>query len=223
MARRLARLRSLTPAFSVEGLRTRTDRRRGKGIFDRVVESMARMREAGVPYGISVTVTRDNIQEIISDESLNFFFHELGAYYAFYFQYLPIGRNADFENMPSPNERLFFRQRSWEVIVRQRFPIFDFWNHGSLVGGCIAAGRDSGLYIDGSGDVTPCVFFPYVAGNVHETYAKGGTLKDIWKAPLLGEERSWQKAYSGAKGRPKPEGNWLAPCPFRDHPELMTG
>jgi MoaA/NifB/PqqE/SkfB family radical SAM enzyme len=67
-------------------------------------------------------------------------------------------------------------------VVRQRHLfLLDFWNHGPMVEGCIAAGRDRGyLHIDWNGNVMPCVFMPYVAANLFEIYDRGGTLNDVW-------------------------------------------
>jgi len=59
VAARLAEVGNFTPAFSVEGWRERTDTRRGDGVFDQVLEAMERLYQVGVPYGISLTATRD--------------------------------------------------------------------------------------------------------------------------------------------------------------------
>ncbi len=218
MAVRLARLGNLTPALSVEGLQSRTDARRGMGVFDRVLAAMADLRQAGVPFGISVTVNRDNWEEILSDEFLDFFFDRQGAFYGFLFQYMPIGRNADLNRMPTPEQTIQFWRRSWEVVAKKQHFLLDFWNHGPLVEGCIAAGRERGyLYIDWSGKVMPCVFAPYAGANIHQVYSQGGNLNDAWVAPLFKTIRQWQRDYGYGQNNLTVEGNWLHPCPFRDH------
>ena len=58
LALRLAKTGNLTPTISLEGWRERTDARRGAGIFDRTLETMNRLRAAGVPFGVSLTATR---------------------------------------------------------------------------------------------------------------------------------------------------------------------
>jgi len=180
------------------------------------------MRSVGVPFGISVAVTRRNCDEVLSDEFLDFFFHKQKAFYCFFFQYLPIGRNSDLDNMPTPEQRVSFLHRSRDVIARQKLFLVDFWNHGPLVKGCIAAGREGGyLHIDWNGNVMPCVFAPYSAANVHDVFARGGNLNDIWKTPFLQAIRQWQKTYGYAQPQPSPEANWLRPCPFRDHHGLF--
>lgn len=222
MAARLARLGNLTPALSVEGMRARTDERRGAGIFDRVLEAMADLREAGVPFGISVTVTRDNCEEILSDEFLDFFFEEQGAFYGFLFQYMPIGRSLTMDLMPTHQQRIESWRRCWEVVATKRLFLVDFWNHGPLAEGCISAGRERGyIYIDWNGKVMPCVFAPYSAASIQELYAQGGTLNDVWETPFFEAIRQWQQEYGYRRPELSPEGNWLSPCPFRDHYDLF--
>ncbi len=218
VAARLATLGNLTPAISVEGMRQRTDERRGAGVFDRIQSAMANLREVGVPFGISVTATRFNSEEILSDEFLDLFFGEQGALYGFLFHYMPIGRSFTLQLMPTPEQRIELWRRSWEVIEKRHIALIDFWNHGPLVQGCISAGREGGyIYIDWNGKVMPCVFAPYSVANVQDVYAQGGTLNDLWKAPFFQAIRQWQNDYGFGHSEPLKDGNWLRPCPIRDH------
>lgn len=223
VARRLERLGNLTPAISVEGLEATTDERRGKGQFARTLDAMSLLRQAGVPFGISVTVTANNMEEVLSDRFLDFFFFEQGAFYGFLFQYMPIGRRARLDRMPSPAQRLEIWRRTWEAIETKRIFLFDFWNHGPMVGGCLSAGREGGyLYIDWNGRVMPCVFAPYAVDRLDKVYARGETLDDVWRSPFFQAIRDWQRQY-GYRRDPVPtqEGNWLRPCPIRDHYPLF--
>jgi len=222
VAARLSRLGNLTPAFSVEGMRAITNNCRGEGVFDTVIDGTKLIRRAGVPFGVSVSVTRNNYEEVVSDEFLDLFFNELGAFYAFFFQYLPIGRHPSFELMPTPAQRLWFWRRVWEVVEAKRLFLIDFWNHGPLVKGCISAGRAGGyMYIDWNGNIMPCVFAPYAAANIHQIYESGGTLNDVWASPFFQAIRDWQVKYGFGSETLSAEGNWLSPCPFRDHYSLF--
>jgi MoaA/NifB/PqqE/SkfB family radical SAM enzyme len=223
VARRMERMGNVTPALSVEGLEESTDARRGAGQFRRTLEAMTRLREEGVPFGISVTITRENLAEVLSDRFLDFFFEEQGAFYGFLFQYMPIGTGATLRSVPTPAQRVEIWQRIWDVIERRRIFLFDFWNHGPMVGGCMSAGRQGGyLYIDWAGRVMPCVFTPYSVANVREVYARGETLNHVWQAPFLRAIRDWQREYGYAGGPvPSRAGNWMRPCPIRDHYPLF--
>ncbi len=214
VADRMASLGNLTPAISLEGWRERTDGRRGAGVFDKVVAAMARLRRAGVPFGVSLTATRENVEEIFSDEFMDFLFKEQGALYGWVFHYMPIGRSFTLDLMPTPEQRVWMWKRVWEIIRQRHIFIADFWNHGTLSYGCLAAGRSDGggyLYVDWNGTVSPCVFVPYSPINIKDAYAKGETLEDIWANPFFAGIRNWQEGYR------QRDGNWLAPCIIRDH------
>jgi len=214
VAERLGRMGNLTPAISLEGFRERTDARRGEGVFDKVVATQNRLREAGVPFGISITATRENCEEILSEEFVDFCFRQQGALYGWIFQYMPIGRSYTTRLMPTPKQRAWMWQRSWEIVRDHQIFLADFWNHGTVSDGCLAAGRYNGggyMYIDWNGSVNPCVFVPYSPVNINQAYANGQTLNDAWADPFFAAIRDWQRSY--AEG----EGNWIMPCPNRDH------
>ncbi len=221
-ADRLAELCNLTPAISLEGFRDETDARRGAGTYDRAIRAMARLRERGVPFGVSLTATRKNYKLLLSDEFLEEFFVRQGATYGWIFQYMPIGREIDFSLMPSPEERLWMWRRGWEVIRSKGYFLMDFWNQGTVSGGCISGGRHTGyLYIDWNADVFPCVFVPYSGANLREVYARGGTITEAYDSQFFKAIRKWHNAYGYGKTEPSEHGNWLAPCLIRDHFRVM--
>jgi len=215
--------KNLTPAFSVEGFREATDSRRGAGVFDRVLESMQLIRGAGLPFGISVTVNRNNCIQVLDNDFLDYFFNRQGAFYGFYFQYLPMGRNADFDLMPTAQQRKDFYDRIWLQVKKNRYFLLDFWNHGTLVNGCIAAGREGGYFhVDWNGKVMPCVFAPYSAGNINDIYRERKmTINELWNQPFFRAIRKWQKDYGFGERNATSKGNLLTPCPYRDHHRLF--
>ncbi len=218
VAARLAEVGNLTPAISVEGWEERTDARRGQGTYQRVLKAMANLREVGMPFGISLTATRENCEELLSDEFLHFFFEEQGAIYGWLFQYMPIGRGITLDLLPTPKQRAWMWQRSWQIIREKKYFLPDFWNSGTASDGCISAGRQGGyLYIDWNGKVTPCVFIPYSQININAVYAQGGTLSDVLEAPFFKAIRKWQDDYGYAATKPEACGNWTMPCIIRDH------
>ncbi|MCK4394166.1 radical SAM protein, partial [Candidatus Bipolaricaulota bacterium] len=180
VAKRMGELGNITPAISVEGRVETTEKRRGEGVFGKVMDAFANLRAAGVPFGLSMTATRYNCDELLSDEVVKFYFEEQGAMYGWIFQYMPIGKGYDLSLMVTPEQRLWLQRRIWQVIREKKVFLMDFWNSGTAVHGCLAAGRKAGyFYINWNGDVTPCVFVPYAACNIHEIYEQGGTLMEL--------------------------------------------
>ena len=220
VAKRLGRLGNVSPALSIEGMKERTDARRGEGVFDKVLAAMERLKREGVIIGVSLTATRENADEILSDEVVETFFDGVGATYAFVFHYMPIGRSFTLDLMMTPQQRLRLFERVWWLVRNRHVFIADFWNSATATNGCVAAGRAGGyFYVNWNGDVSPCVFFPYSPVNVRDVFARGGTLDEVWAHPFFADIRRWQREYGYREtNEPCPDcGNWLAPCIIRDH------
>jgi MoaA/NifB/PqqE/SkfB family radical SAM enzyme len=221
VARRMGRLGNVSPALSIEGMKERTDVRRGVGVFDTVLAAMERLRREGVITGVSLTATRENADEILSDEVVGTFFDGLGASYAFVFHYMPIGRSFTLDLMMTPEQRLALFERVWWLVRNRHLFITDFWNSATATNGCLAAGRAGGYFhVNWNGDVSPCVFFPYSPVNVRDVFARGGSLDDVWTHPFFADIRLWQREHGYREANeacPESCGNWLAPCIIRDH------
>lgn len=221
VAKGLASLGNVAVALSLEGMEQATDRRRGPGTFRKVEQAIERLNASGALTGISMTATRENCQEIFSDEVLDDLFGRLKVSFGFVFQYIPEGRDPDPQLMPTPEQRLWMWKRSWDVVRERGIVLFDFWNHGNLLGGCLAAGRDRGyLYVDWDGNVMPCVFAPFSDCNIEEVFRRDGGLEEAWASPFLVSLRGWQETRAQAPGRFVTEGEYggmMCSCPVRDH------
>jgi len=218
---KLAESANVTPSISVEGFEKETDQRRGAGTFKKILRAFKRLREVGVPFGISVTATSRNIDVLLGDEFYDFYFKEQGASYMWEFQLMPIGRGKDeLDLMVNPEKRLKL-YRKWEKLLSEkRYCLADFWNSGVLARGCIAYGRSGGYaYVDWHGNVTPCAFIPYYVDNIYELYKNGKTLADAMFSDFMKNGRKWQREY-GLDNWKNPK-NWLMPCSVRDHYEIF--
>lgn len=204
MAGRLAELGNVLPAISVEGFRRETDQRRGPGVFDKILRAMASLKEAGVLFGFSATATRQNNELIVSDEFVDFYV-EQGCFLGWYFNYVPIGRQPNLELMPTPQQRYYRRQRLLELRKTKPILLADFWNDGSLTGGCIAGGR-SYFHVNSNGDLEPCVFCHFAVDNVKEK-----SLVEALQSPFFQAIRRRQP-YSD---------NHLRPCMLIDNPKVL--
>lgn len=217
VAGKLADVGNITPCISVEGFKEKTEQRRGRGIFNMIMRAFECLREAGVPFGISVEATKDNWDEVTSKQFLHFYFDEQGAFYGWLFQYMPIGREYALEQMVTPEQRLEMFKRNVWAIKEGGYSYIDFWNQGVMTDGCLAAGRSGGyLYIDWHGNVMPCVFIPYYVDNILEVYDRGGTLNDVLYSFFFKEIRRWQSLYAYGKP-PLEQDNLILPCPMKDH------
>ncbi|KKC29321.1 radical SAM protein [Caldanaerobacter subterraneus] len=204
MIKEVKRVGNITFAVSINGFRETNDAIRGQGTFDKVMRAMDLMRENGVLFGYSATYTRTNVEEVSSDEFVDMMIDK-GAAFAWYFTYIPIGRDPDISFMVTPEQRKYMYERINYIRATKELFAIDFWNDGEYSGGCIAGGRRY-LHINAAGEVEPCAFIHYSNVNINEV-----SLLEALQSPIM-------KAY---RKRQPFNSNHLRPCPLIDNPEKL--
>ena len=63
--------RNLVPVMSIEGGKEETDARRGEGVYDKLIANMDGLHEKGLLFGVSITVTTQNVEEVVSSVFLD--------------------------------------------------------------------------------------------------------------------------------------------------------
>ena len=200
----MLRVGNFVPAISLEGFEEATDGRRGQGVYQKVLEAMELLRKKKLVYGISCCYTSANYESITSEEFYDSLI-DMGAYFVWYFHYMPVGNDAVPELLPTPQQRIGI----YEKIRRYRAekPLFamDFQNDAEYVGGCIAGGRRY-LHINANGDIDPCVFIHYSDSNIREK-----TLLEALRSPMMMAYHDNQPFHE----------NMLRPCPMLENPEKL--
>jgi MoaA/NifB/PqqE/SkfB family radical SAM enzyme len=201
----LARLGNVAPGLSVEGYRESTDRRRGSGVYDKVLAATRRLSDAGVLFGVSVTYTRQNVAEVTSEEFVRHWIDQ-GAIFAWYFMFMPVGKDPLLEMVPTPEQRLACGEAV--AALRHKHPIFlaDFWNDGPASAGCLAA--RTYMHVLNSGQVEPCVFAHFGLDNIREK-----TLVEAVNSPFF---RAIRREFPYNE-----EGNLRRPCMIVDNPRVL--
>lgn len=204
--RTLRKLGNVAAAISIEGWEKETDQRRGKGMWTKIHTAMANLRAEGVLFGISITVTRHNL-DVVTDDRLMEHFLDLGAIFGWFFVFMPVGKDPLLDLVPTPEQRVAAGKRVKEL--RARYPLFlaDFWNDGELVGGCLAGGRQY-LHILNSGNVEACVFAHFGVDNIRDK-----KLVDIFNSPFFKEIRGSFPYNENA--------NLRRPCMIIDNPDVL--
>lgn len=100
----MLRVGNFVPAISLEGFEEATDGRRGDGVYQKVTNAMSLLREKKLIYGISCCYTNANYESITSEEFYDSMI-DLGAYFVWYFHYMPVGNDAAPELLPTPEQR----------------------------------------------------------------------------------------------------------------------
>ena len=200
----MLRVGNFVPAISLEGFETATDGRRGNGVYQKVIKAINLLREKKLVFGISACYTSANFESITSEAFYDSLI-DLGAYFIWYFHYMPVGNDAAPELLPTPAQR----RETYERIRKYRAtkPLFamDFQNDAEFVGGCIAGGRRY-LHINANGDIDPCVFIHYSDSNIREK-----TLLEALQSPMM-------MAYHD--GQPFND-NMYRPCPMLENPQKL--
>ena len=104
-AEEMLRVRNFIPAISLEGFEEATDSRRGTGVYQKAVKAMEILHKYRLPYGISACYTSANYDSITSEEFYDKLI-EMGAYFIWYFHYMPVGNDAVPALLPTPDFRM---------------------------------------------------------------------------------------------------------------------
>lgn len=170
--------RNLVPILSIEGKREKTDIRRGAGVYDKLQQTMTRLKESGILFGASVTVTKENLKEVTSDE----FVKDLkaaGCKAVIYVEYVPADKTST-ELAPGDEERLYLDKRLALMRSDKKAMLFvSFPGDEKSSGGCLAAGRGF-FHINAGGGAEPCPFSPY-----SDTSLSSTSLRDALHSPLF--------------------------------------
>ena len=198
---------NFTPMLSIEGTEHSNDSRRGEGSYGETLKAMKLLKKHRLFFGISVCYTNENIDEVTSPEFIDLMI-ENGAKIGMYFCYMPVGKDALPELIPTPENRK--RMYGWLREMRNSHEgkpmfVFDFQDDGEYVGGCIAGGRRY-FHINSAGDMEPCVFIHYSDSNIRNT-----TIAQALKNPLFTEFY---------KNQPFND-NHLRPCPMLENPDML--
>ena len=201
----MLRVKNFVPAISVEGFEEETDFRRGAGTYKAVVRAMEILKDKKLPFGISCCYTSKNTDVIGSEEYIDDMIAK-GAKFAWFFTYMPVGKDAVPELLADAKQREFMYHQIREFRNTKSIFTMDFWNDGEYVNGCIAGGRNY-LHINANGDIEPCAFIHYSDTNIRES-----TLLEAYKNPLFMQYKQNQPFNK----------NHLRPCPLLDNPGRLT-
>ena len=175
--------RNLVPIVSIEGDEAQTDARRGAGTYAKLTANMERMRDRGILFGASVTLTTENIGTVTGDAFLSLL-RALGAKVTFYVDYVPA--DAGTESLaPGDAERALLASRLDTLRQKQDGMIYvSFPGDEQFSDGCLAAGRGF-FHINPTGGAEPCPFSP-----VSDTNLKHTSLLAALDSPLFARLRA---------------------------------
>jgi len=203
IADKLVELQNTVVAFSVNGCQQDTDYMRGDGVYNRVLESVALLRERNLMYGMSLVLTSKNYETLMSKEFLKFW-EEQGIVYGWNFLFMPVGPKPDLSLMPTAEQRLTWGEFIKDYREKEPLYIMDFWADAPAVHGCIAGGRRF-IHINNKGDIEPCIFAHYATHNINECHLLEALQSQFFTFIRMNEPHT---------------DNLLRPCMIIDNPEI---
>ncbi|MCD8099207.1 MAG: radical SAM protein [Oscillospiraceae bacterium] len=170
--------RNLLPVFSIEGGETQTDARRGAGIYQKLIGTMDALQSRHIIFGASVTLTTENLDEVLSDEFVSGL-RTRGCKIVFYIEYVPVTESSA-ALAPQDAEREALERGLAHLREQYSDMLFiAFPGDEKHSGGCLAAGRGF-FHINSHGGAEPCPFSPYSDINVRDT-----SVREALHSPLF--------------------------------------
>lgn len=170
--------RNMIPVLSIEGDNKITDKRRGEGTYDKLVLSMQKLRDKKIVFACSITVTKNNINQILKNDYVDNL-KCMGCRGIIYVEYVPVDFKTrvlalDDEARDHMMEKLSIVRKENQDMVFIAFP-----GDEKASNGCLAAGRGF-FHINARGGAEPCPFSAHSDVNLKEI-----SLVDALKSPLF--------------------------------------
>jgi len=159
----MVKKRNVVPLLSLEGYQTDTDARRGKGVYEMLQKSIDMLRKKGIFWGTSLTITRNNFEEITSNEFIKKLV-DAGCKLFMLVEYTPVKEGTeDWVLTETQRLELVRRRDAFRAEHKSLFVALP-WDEEEI-GGCLSAGRGF-IHISAEGNVEPCPFIPYSDTNI---------------------------------------------------------
>lgn len=185
--------RNLLPIISIEGDEEVTDARRGKGVYRRIMDSVNMLKSRDLIYGVSVTVTTENMHQVYSREFIDDLASK-GCKAVIYVEYVPVSKETE---ALAPDDAAREYMNGELMRIRQDVPdmvFVSFPGDEKTSGGCVAAGRGF-FHINSHGGAEPCPFSPYSDVSVKDTSLREALNSRLFK--VLREEGYLNEDHKG--------------------------
>jgi MoaA/NifB/PqqE/SkfB family radical SAM enzyme len=191
--KKLRQLGNVTPLISLDGNQENNDKRRGAGVFAAAETGMKLLQKNKVIFGTACTITGQNMDEVLSDEYINYFVNR-GAMYIWYYVYRPMGAEPHTEYCVSREQLIEIRRRL--LTLRKKHPIFIIDTYWTAKGEAFCpAATGLGFHVNPHGGVEICPALSFAKDMVKDN---GG---DLYKT--INESRFLRGFQSFVKDRTK--------------------
>lgn len=176
--------RNLVPVMSIEGGKEETDARRGMGIYEKLIANMDEFNRRHLLFGASITVTTENVREVVSDDFISSL-ADRGCKLVVFVEFVPVTEDSK-HLAPSDEERAVLSDGIARLRNERDMVFLSFPGDEKSTGGCVAAGRGF-FHINSHGGAEPCPFSPYSDVNVRDTSLTAALNSPLFTALKAGD------------------------------------
>ena len=167
VAKKLSRSPHIIPVISLEGGLEDTDKRRGTGTYNRIMNAFDNLKSNKILYGFSITVTSENVEQL-QREDVFWEKYPYGGRLGCFIEYIPTGKTPDSRLSLTPIQRYSFRQWFLKLKERANTYLIHFPGDEELMDNCKEAGKGF-IHINPEGYIESCALIPSSKYNVTET------------------------------------------------------
>lgn len=181
---------NMVPIISIEGTAMGTDERRGRGVFNRAMQSMQLLKQEDLFFGTSITVTTENLPLVTSREFIDQL-RSYGCKIVFFIEYVPTEAGTEHlafndEHVAQMESILEERRTDYSDIIFLSFPVDE-----KALGGCLASGRGF-FHIGPDGSAEPCPFSPFSDSNVAEMGVRKALQSPLFRKIRAARALGWE-------------------------------
>ncbi len=167
LAAQMRRMGNVTPLVSIEGTEIISDQRRGKeNVLSKSMAGLKRCIDHKLLTGVATSLCQTNFDDLLREEWLDRLI-EMGAMYAWYHTYRPVGPQPNEQLCLTPAQQLKTRKFVVEMRVKKPIILIDAYYQDDGQALCPAATGIS-HHISPWGGIEPCPIIQFAKENIRD-------------------------------------------------------
>jgi MoaA/NifB/PqqE/SkfB family radical SAM enzyme len=184
--KKLKQYGNIAVIVSIEGGAEQTDTRRGRGVYEKAMNTSQCLNKIGVLNGISVTITKMNYQYWMNPKHIDHLISQ-GIRIGVFIEYIPTtplpknsNEHSDHSLILNPEERKIFREKMLQYRDTKQIYIVHSPGDEEFFGGCVSAGRGF-AHVTPEGDLTPCPVSNIATHNLMSSSFRDGLASPLFQ------------------------------------------
>ena len=184
LAAQMRRMGNVTPLVSIEGTEIISDQRRGKqDVLSKSMAGLQRCLDHKLLTGVATSLCQTNFDDLLREEWLDRLI-KMGAMYAWYHTYRPVGPQPNEQLCLTPEQQLKVRKFVVDMRVKKPIVLIDaYYQHDGQALCPLATGISH--HISPWGDIEPCPIIQFAKENIRDkrhirdVFTQSAFLKDF--------------------------------------------